>query len=484
MHNAVRPSVGTGVALLAASVIAFTPVAPPPPPEIHVADPAVRLTADSSAFNIPINLIQDIINIPYNEVQGINDLGRNLQFSGTWVALPSSTNVWGTDPGDPGHYYGLANLFPFPAFSNALAAQIVGLAEVFLPINSSCNDVECANDDALGASWWQPARIQELLTTGKFTFDDTPVSYPDGTMHPPEGLWSFGGPITWGAQFGHPEWDTRTDPATGDPVVPWAGTTFTLDPLSPFTNYFDHLMSDPTSPDNTIKLPTIEQISTAVTNLAYGLFVAFSPFFQGSPWCLGLCGPPTDMKPPFFWDTLPPWLQTSPLNTIASLDQKLASVSADAVDNSQSSGVNEGSGVAQGEDLQSEAGEQNSRVQRNLLTAKTVEDPTALETAPQLAAPQTGQGSHVVVTANETNNEGTTTATNPPDVALKPAVTDDGSKFEPRQVGGHRALRGGLVGALNTALDHLGLSHSADPSKAVNDGGTSAQPAGGGGAEE
>ena len=92
--------------------------------------------------------------------------------------IASSTNVWGTDPGDPGHYYGLANLFPFPAFSNALAEQITGVVAVLLPINSGCDDTGCPNGNALVAGWYQPGRIWTLLTTGKFTFDDNPVVYP------------------------------------------------------------------------------------------------------------------------------------------------------------------------------------------------------------------------------------------------------------------------------------------------------------------
>ena len=173
--GSLRPGVTAAVALGAASAIAITPVAPPPPPlpEIHVSSAEVRLAA-SSVMNIPINLIQDIINIPYNQVQGINLLGQSLLFSGTWL-LASSTNVWGTDPGDPGHYYGLANLIPFPAFSNSLAAQITGLAAVLLPINSGCNNVDCPDANALIAGYFQLDRVWSLLTTGKYTFDATPV---------------------------------------------------------------------------------------------------------------------------------------------------------------------------------------------------------------------------------------------------------------------------------------------------------------------
>ena len=287
--RSMHPNVTAAVALAGASVIAVTPVAPPPPPEIHVSSAEVRLAAASSVWNIPMNLIQDIINIPYNEVQGINTLGQSLLFTGTWW-LASSTNVWGTDSADMAHYYGLAGLIPFPAISNAVAAQITGLAAALLPINSGCNNVDCPNSSALIAGYFQPARIWSLLTAGTYTFDATPVANPDGTTHPPEGLWSFGGPITWGAGYGHPEWDTTTDPATGEPVVPWAGTTFTSNPLSPISDYLTHLMSDPTSPENAIKFPTLQQIATAVWNLVVGLFVDFSPIFPGSPYCLGLCG--------------------------------------------------------------------------------------------------------------------------------------------------------------------------------------------------
>lgn len=49
MHAAVRPYVTTGIALVGASVIAVTPVAPPTPPDLPVANTAVQLTAVESA---------------------------------------------------------------------------------------------------------------------------------------------------------------------------------------------------------------------------------------------------------------------------------------------------------------------------------------------------------------------------------------------------------------------------------------------------
>ena len=295
----------------------------------------MRLAA-SSVMNIPINLIQDIINIPYNQVQGINLLGQSLLFSGTWL-LASSTNVWGTDPGDPGHYYGLANLIPFPAFSNSLAAQITGLAAALLPINSGCNNVDCPGANALIAGYFQLDRVWSLLTTGKYTFDATPVP---GTALPPEGLWSFAGPVNWGAQYGHPEWDTKTDPVTGEQVMPWAGTTFTSNPFAPVSDYLTHLMSDPTSPENTIKFPTLQQTITAVVTLVKSVFVAFSPFFPGSPYCVGLCGttygPGSALAPPFYYDPAPaappPGFEIfNPAPTTTSVNQNLAAAGRNAV---------------------------------------------------------------------------------------------------------------------------------------------------------
>jgi hypothetical protein len=452
--HSVPPHVTAGVALVGASLIVITPVAAPL--GTQVVNSAAHLADAASTLNIPINLIHDIINIPYNEVQAINNLGESFLFTGTWM-LASSTNVWGTDPGDPGHYYGSINLFPFPAFSNPLAAQVVGLTEVLLPINSGCSNVSCPDPSALVAGWFQPDRIWTLLTTGQYTFDDTLVTYPDGTQHPPEGLWNFGGADTWGADYGHPEWNTTTGP-NGDPVVPWAGTTFTLNPLSPFTSHIAHLMSDPTSPENTVKFPTVQQTTTALTNLAAGLVVSFSPIFPGSATCLGLCGPtygPTSaLGLPFYHDPPPPEPPPflSRLTMTASPSQNSAPVSANAISIPQGSGV------------QQKGATQNDVV--NLSTAKPVEEPPVLQKVLQTAAPEADQGPPTAQTANGTSNQSTTTSTNPVDEAPKPKVTDDGKKFEPRHVRGNDAPRAGLAGAfdrLSSLSRSLAGSHRETP---------------------
>ena len=101
------------------------------------------------------------MNIPYNEIQGIDVFGNSLLFSGDWW-VPSATNIWGTDPGDLGHYMGLLDMaLPFaPQISGldqpeidptadangtaGLAQQIGLLAAAELPMSSSCDAQTCA----------------------------------------------------------------------------------------------------------------------------------------------------------------------------------------------------------------------------------------------------------------------------------------------------------------------------------------------------
>ena len=139
--RSLAPSITAAVALAGASLVVVDPAASAPH-ENTTSSAYVGLAADSSVLNIPINLVQDVINIPYNEVQVINYLGDNLLFTGTWN-VSSSTSIWGIDPGDIGRF-GLVGLFiPFPAFSDTVAAQLAGLAECFLPVNPGWRRRKC-----------------------------------------------------------------------------------------------------------------------------------------------------------------------------------------------------------------------------------------------------------------------------------------------------------------------------------------------------
>ena len=119
MQSASRAYVLAAAALAATSMVVMTPGAsrpaqPSQPPVRHMDTRLVDYT------DVPINLLDDIANIPYNEIQGIDVLGNSLLFSGNWW-VPSATNIWGTDPGDLGHYMGVFDvLLPF-------APQISGL---------------------------------------------------------------------------------------------------------------------------------------------------------------------------------------------------------------------------------------------------------------------------------------------------------------------------------------------------------------------
>ncbi len=452
--RSVAPSITAAVALAGASVVAVDPAASALPK--HATTSAdVRLAADSSVLNIPINLVQDIVNIPYNEVQTINYLGDNLLFTGTWN-IASSTSVWGTDPGDMGRY-GVVGLFiPFPAFSDAAAAQLLGVAEVLLPVNPGCGTT-CDDLPSLVGGWFQADRIMELLTTGQYTFDDTPVTEPDGTTHPPQGLWSYAGPVTWGADFNHPEWNTKIDPATGEPVMPWAGTTFKLDPLSPVTNYLAHLMSDPTSDENTAKFPTVGEFAAAVQKLATGVIVDQWPIFPGSTsvYCLGLCGPISDLGEPFWHD--PPIAEDDP-RAEGPFDDLLGLF-----------GQNSANRNAVGR----QNGGVSSTVTPDSSAAETVEgqsvpkEPVAPFKLNRLGiAQKTGAAT---VDRNAATNDDAATSTDVLDHQTKPPVTNDGKKFEPRRLGENTGPRNGLAAAVKSGLDQIRSSLSPKkPSTADN----------------
>ena len=295
MHTASRRHLAAGVALVGASVIAVTPIAPPTPHAIQVANAEVALTA--SAANILPNLVNAVLNIPYYETQATNKLAASLFFSGTWL-VASATNVWGTDPGDTSHYTAVANvLLPNPAFADTLGAQLAAIVAAELPADESCAAEGCSPvfptapitgvkqiDQILNLcavllglkplplinNWFQ-VPLSELLSG--YTFPDR-VS-PSGVVY--EGFGSAG---------------TSTDPDTGKPLVPWSGETFTWDPLLPFANFYDSLTADP---DTTgvfgtgVHVPTSQEIARAVQALLASVAVAFWPAVPGSPVCAADC---------------------------------------------------------------------------------------------------------------------------------------------------------------------------------------------------
>ena len=115
MQAVKRPYAIAAAALAATSLVAATPQIS------RLAERPIRSMdtrlVDSSIFNIPFNLFQDIANVPYNEIQALNTLADSEFFTGNWFVV-SATNLWGVDPGDPSHFMSVADfLFPFPALS-------------------------------------------------------------------------------------------------------------------------------------------------------------------------------------------------------------------------------------------------------------------------------------------------------------------------------------------------------------------------------
>ena len=314
----VRPIAATaGVALIGASVIAGTPVpsaAAASPSEIRVVRSDVGLAAASSVLNVPVNLLIDLVNIPYNEVQALDFGARSLFFSGPWFVV-SPTNIWGVDPGDPGHFMAVVNLLvPFPALSglgldqsnpNGLGQQVWQLAAAELPVNKYCDVNGCfpgspvspitgitGVDNVLwglaltaGLYGFAPgAWVKFPLLNNYFTvpLTDLVSGYTFGPNFP--GYADPSGPVYPGFGFA----GTTLDPETGENLVPWANTTFTLDLSKPFQNYFDHLMADPAT--NPIQLPTLEEFGRTLQTLAAALVIAFDPLTPGSGLCTGGLG--------------------------------------------------------------------------------------------------------------------------------------------------------------------------------------------------
>ena len=151
MRAVTPPRVMAAAALAAGSVVAVTPISSRVT-ELPVVSSETRLV-DSSIFNIPFNLLQDIVNIPYNEVQALDTLANSFFFTGNWFVV-SATNLWGVDPGDPSHFMSVTDLLlPFPELSGlgapatdfdaGLGQQLWGLAAAELPVNAACDAASC-----------------------------------------------------------------------------------------------------------------------------------------------------------------------------------------------------------------------------------------------------------------------------------------------------------------------------------------------------
>jgi hypothetical protein len=141
-----RSYVLVGALLAMTGAIAVTPFTSRPASAPVVSAEARLVDADASVLNIPLNLFYDIVNIPANEVQGLDTAADSLFFNDN-IFVTSAANIFGVDPGDPGHVAAIDSLIaPFPALDGGLGGldyQLTGLLASELPISASCAVTTC-----------------------------------------------------------------------------------------------------------------------------------------------------------------------------------------------------------------------------------------------------------------------------------------------------------------------------------------------------
>jgi hypothetical protein len=302
MESVVSRHVGAGVALAVAGVVAVSPYVPPTPPAIHTVNLEARLAA--SVTNIPTNLVYAVANIPYNEVQAINQLARSLFFTGSWW-VASATNIWGTDAGDPGHFESLASLaIPFPAISNTLGHQLAMIAAAELPVNSSCGLANGCSPVTPPAPITGITGLDEIINLAAVVIGLKSLPLIDNWFKVPLSELMSGYTFPTVVSPDGPAYDgfgfegTHPDPVTGEPVLPWSGTTFTWNPLAPLEDFYDSLTATPPPPAAAVHPVTGEQVIRAVQALLAGLVVDFDPNLPGSPACARECVLPDALTVP------------------------------------------------------------------------------------------------------------------------------------------------------------------------------------------
>ncbi len=346
MKVAARPYVTTGAALTAVSLIVITPVAPRPE-QLPIRSIDTRLVDSSSILNVPFNLFQDIVNIPSNEFGAISQFGDSLLFTGTWVTA-GATNLWGEDPGDPGHFMSAIDMaIPFPGITGQGLpevgapgwdqAMITEAANGTLPLSQQITlmlDAEIPVSATSDADWSDPLAPTPPIT-GDTGIDHAlwiaailsgQQQYPllDNWFQVPlseleSGTYNFGNVVDPSAgvgldgsvpgNFGFAGTVPLIDPSTGlqelnangNPVnlMPWSNLNFQMNLLEPFQNFSNSLQNpiDPTTYLSGFEIPTFQQIGQSLETLLAGSVVAFDPFVPGSPVCPGTCEVPSFMTP-------------------------------------------------------------------------------------------------------------------------------------------------------------------------------------------
>ncbi len=354
-----RPNVLAAAALVATGAVIATPVLAHQVP-LSVRSMETKLVDAGDFGNIPTNLFNDILNIPYNEVDGggLATVANSFLFTGTWW-VPSSTNLWGIDPGDPTHIALIDNFIPFSAFTEGftnaqgvyepgLNYEFAGLLAAELPVSSSCDAISCApmtppevltgntgydrdlgflaaltghatdaNGDPNGlfTNFFQ-VPLQNLFNG--YLFQANPAGGTTGEPGYDTGILNPGGPVNdqWAQLLG---WGSSGNPFEGgttgaDNAMPWDGVNFQLNLLQPFQTLYDSLTQDPTAATGVQDL-TAAGVSHTFENLMAGFIIDFDPYTAGSPACPAECDIPAQYQIPALVEAIS---KADPSNTVLS----------------------------------------------------------------------------------------------------------------------------------------------------------------------
>jgi hypothetical protein len=316
-----RPYVLAAAALAAVSTVVVTPVLAHQIP-LTVRSIETKLVDAGDIGNIPVNLFNDILNIPYNELEGggLATVANSFLFTGTWW-VPSSSNIWGVDPGDPTHVALIDDFIPFSAFTEGfvnsdgvyepgLNYEFAGILAAELPVSSSCDAESCAPmtppEVITGNTGYDRdiGFIETLLGQGKDASGEPSTLFSHFFTVPLQDLfngYTFGadspgivdpsGPVnaTWASILG---WGSTGDPFEGPTgagdTMPWDGTTYQLNLLQPFQTLYDSLTQDPTAATGVQDL-TATGVQHTFENLLAGFIIDFDPYTAGSPACPAEC---------------------------------------------------------------------------------------------------------------------------------------------------------------------------------------------------
>jgi len=314
-------------------------------PKLPVVSMETRLV-DESILNIPFNLFQDIVNIPGTEVGALDELAAS-EFMTSNLFVVSPTNLFGIDPGDPGHFEALTDvLIPFKDLSGlgageydwnaGLGQQLVGFLAAELPTNDACAGSGCLPDlptsPITGLTGVDTQIWNALLFTGeeKFPLVDNFFQVPlqslvDGyTFTPPsggdaafpatgdpgyydpngsyDGLTYSGQAYNFDATYGGTDLlgtSTVDTPGEGYAEPFTQAGEYTLNPLAPVESFITSLEQ---TPDLTVgsglnygfDIPSIQDIFQSFESLFAGAINLFDPAVPGSFFCSDYCGITTD----------------------------------------------------------------------------------------------------------------------------------------------------------------------------------------------